>query len=255
MCPTGQSGNSTATEVHSCGRKKRALLQKLSKIRSLAEIMPDSQNSSVSPRKAAQQLRSQKKVETILETTLTLLKEGPADRVTTNAIAARANISIGSLYQFFPNKEAIFYELFKRWLAQTLNALDEAGQALQDGLSKEDCIDAILVALAGHPEINSRGHWQLRRAMGSSRELAELEAQHLQQILERIVGLHAKISGHPPAALGQELALLQNQITIACLQVLAMTDDSPNRTRILGWCKRMLMLAFDFPELDGKKRS
>ncbi|WP_239343956.1 TetR/AcrR family transcriptional regulator [Ruegeria sp. Ofav3-42] len=214
--------------------------------------MPDTPVPSVTPRKAAQQLRSQKKVQTILDTTLTMLTEGPADQITTNAIAARAKISIGSLYQFFPNKEAIFYELFKRWLFQTLNALDEAGQALEDGLSKEECIDAILEALAGHPEINSRGHWQLRRAMGSSRELAELEAQHLQQILQRIIGLHAKISSQPPAELGQELALLQNQVTIACLQVLAMTDESANRARILGWCKKMLLLAFDFPELDRK---
>lgn len=217
--------------------------------------MPETSKSSVSPRKAAQQLRSRKKVETILDTTLTMLSEGPADRVTTNAIATRANVSIGSLYQFFPNKEAIFYELFKRWLAQTLAALDEAGQALKDGLSKEECIDAILEALAGYPEINSRGHWQLRRAMGSSRQLAELEAEHLQQILQRIVRLHSKFSGQPPAELGQELALLQNQVTIACLQVLAMTDDSPNRARILGWCKKMLILAFDFPELDSKVSS
>lgn len=212
--------------------------------------MSDSSTASVSPRKAAQQLRSRKKVETILQTTLTLLTEGPADRVTTNAIATRAGVSIGSLYQFFPNKEAIFYELFKRWLDQTLTALDEAERAFETGLSKEDCIDAILDALAGHPEINSRGHWQLRRAMGSSRRLAELEAQHLQQILQRITRLHTKIGGTPPPDLGQGLAMLQNQITIACLQVLALTDESPHRGRVFGWCKKLMLLAFDFSALD-----
>ena len=213
--------------------------------------MPDIKTNTFRPRKAAQQLRSQIKVEKILDTTLTMLSEGPADRLTTNAIASRAEVSIGSLYQFFPNKEAIFYELFKRWLDQTLQALDGATQALEDGQSREECIELILGALAGHPEINSRGHWQLRRAMGSSRELAELETQHLQQILERITGLHAKISGKAPSEFGPELALLQNQITIACLQVLAVTDDSLNRPRILKWCKKLLILAFDFSELDG----
>ncbi len=216
-----------------------------------AENMPDSKSSSIAPRKSAQQSRSRRKVETILDTTLTLLTEGPADRLTTNAIATRANVSIGSLYQFFPNKEAIFYELFQRWLAQTLNALDEVDRAYQTGDSKEDCVDAILRALAGQPGINSRGHWQLRRAMGSSRQLAELEEQHLQQILQRIIRLHARFGGRPPAEAEQELALLQNQITIACLQVLALTDTSPQRDRILQWCKRLLMLAFDFAELDS----
>ncbi|MCV6613118.1 MAG: TetR/AcrR family transcriptional regulator [Amphritea sp.] len=43
----------------------------------------------------------------MLDTTLSLLSAGTADKITTNAIAKAAGISIGSLYQFFPNKEAI----------------------------------------------------------------------------------------------------------------------------------------------------
>ena len=218
--------------------------------------MPSNKPSSVSPRKEAKQSRSRKTVEAILDATLALMIENPADRVTTNAIAARANVSIGSLYQFFPNKEAIFYELFQRWLTQTLNALDGAEQGFEAegaaaGNPREKCVDAILEALAGQPDINSPGHWQLRRAMGSSRQLAELEAQHLQQILQRIVRLHEKVGGRPPAALKHDLALLQNQITIACLQVLAVTDDSAHRDRVLAWCKKLLMLAFDFDALEG----
>lgn len=205
----------------------------------------------VFPRKEAKQRRSKDKVEHILETTLKMMSEGPADKVTTNAIAKRAGVSIGSLYQFFPNKDAIFYELFKRWLQQTLAAIDRVDDLLEQGASKESFIDALLDALAGNTEINSKGHWQLRRAMGSSSELAELDAKHLQQILQRLVALHAKLGKRPPPGLEGGLALLQSQVFIACLQVLAQTNASPDRDRILGWCKRVLMIAFDYDALES----
>lgn len=211
--------------------------------------MEKANTATVSPRKEAKQRRSKVKVEHILDTTLKMMSEAPTDKVTTNAIAKRAGISIGSLYQFFPNKEAIFYELFQRWLAQTLNALDSVDKYVEPHEPREKFIDALLEALAGNSDINSKGHWQLRRAMGSSRELAELEAKHLQEILHRIVSLHAKFGQRPPPELEAEFALLQNQISIACLQVLALTDKSPNRERVLGWCKAILLLAFDYENL------
>ena len=113
----------------------------------------------------------------------------------------------------------------------------------------ERVIDALLEALAGNPGISSKGHWQLRRAMGSSRELAELDEKHLREVLHRMVSLQTRFGQRPPSELEGELALLQKQISIACLHVLSLTDESPNRQRILGWCKGILMLAFDYENL------
>src|SRR5262249_60315502 len=59
------------------------------------------------PRKSASQERSRLTVDAILEaTTRVLIKEG-YDRASTNKIAAVAGVSIGSLYQYFPSKEAL----------------------------------------------------------------------------------------------------------------------------------------------------
>lgn len=60
------------------------------------------------------QERSRYKVELIFEATLRLLEKGGLDALTTNAIAASAGVSIGTLYQFFPNKEAIVQALADR---------------------------------------------------------------------------------------------------------------------------------------------
>ena len=58
-------------------------------------------------RQARRQKRGVLRVEEILSAAAALFAELGYDSVTTNMIAARANISPGSLYQFFPNKEAI----------------------------------------------------------------------------------------------------------------------------------------------------
>jgi AcrR family transcriptional regulator len=75
--------------------------------RGLWSLMSKPNETSVAPRRVAQQKRSALKIKKILDTTLSLLSAGTADKITTNAIAKAAGISIGSLYQFFPNKEAI----------------------------------------------------------------------------------------------------------------------------------------------------
>ncbi|MGH2411398.1 MAG: TetR/AcrR family transcriptional regulator, partial [Chloroflexota bacterium] len=67
-------------------------------------------------RRAPRQARSQQKIEAILDAAEAVLSQEGHGGFTTNAIAARAQISIGSLYQFFPNKEAVVAALCGRLL-------------------------------------------------------------------------------------------------------------------------------------------
>jgi AcrR family transcriptional regulator len=75
------------------------------------------------PRKAARQDRSQATVDAILEAAVRLFAEGGLDAVTTNQIAELAGVSIGSLYQYFPSKQAILGELIDRHSEHTIAAL------------------------------------------------------------------------------------------------------------------------------------
>jgi len=61
------------------------------------------------------QARSRERVEKILDAAVQLLIEEGYDAVKTNAIARRADVSIGSVYQFFPNRFAIFGALAERY--------------------------------------------------------------------------------------------------------------------------------------------
>jgi AcrR family transcriptional regulator len=66
------------------------------------------------PRKRPRQDRAKATVDSILEATARVLVKQGFDGLTTNAVAAAAGVSIGSLYQYFPNKEALVSALLER---------------------------------------------------------------------------------------------------------------------------------------------
>jgi AcrR family transcriptional regulator len=67
--------------------------------------------SQIGPRKQPQQSRSQNLVDSILQAAIRVLTREGARRFTTIRVAEQAGISVGSLYQYFPNKEAILFRL------------------------------------------------------------------------------------------------------------------------------------------------
>jgi len=68
-------------------------------------------NPRISSRKQPKQARSTELVSAILEAAVQVLAEGGAQRFTTARVAERAGVSVGSLYQYFPNKAAILFRL------------------------------------------------------------------------------------------------------------------------------------------------
>jgi len=66
------------------------------------------------PRKRPRQQRSKDTVDAILDATTRVLKQVGFDGLTTNAVAEKAGVSIGSVYQYFPNKEAMVSALIER---------------------------------------------------------------------------------------------------------------------------------------------
>ncbi|TDE36814.1 TetR/AcrR family transcriptional regulator [Actinomadura sp. 6K520] len=103
-----------------------------------------SRSPGLSPRRIPRQDRSRQTVERILEAATRVLSERGYDGASTNRIAKAAGISNGSLYQYFPNKDAIVIAVLDRFadrLADRLGAeieatmrlpWQEAGRALLD---------------------------------------------------------------------------------------------------------------------------
>ncbi|MDE1912151.1 MAG: TetR family transcriptional regulator [Pseudomonas sp.] len=73
--------------------------------------MTDRQTSQISSRKEPKQARSTELVSAILEAAIQVLAKEGASRFTTARVAEKAGVSVGSVYQYFPNKAAILFRL------------------------------------------------------------------------------------------------------------------------------------------------
>jgi len=78
------------------------------------------------PRKSASQERSRRTVNAILEATARVLMKEGYDRASTNKIAVVAGVSIGSLYQYFPSKEALVAAVSERHSNEVLQLMRSA---------------------------------------------------------------------------------------------------------------------------------
>src|SRR5689334_20025487 len=76
------------------------------------------------PRKAPHQERSRATVDAILAATARILVKDGYDRASTNKIAAAAGVSVGSLYQYFPSKEALVAALIEKHSAEMLEIFE-----------------------------------------------------------------------------------------------------------------------------------
>jgi AcrR family transcriptional regulator len=73
--------------------------------------MTTTRTTPVSSRKDPKQARAQQLVEAVLDAAVQVLTKEGAQRFTTARVAERAGVSVGSLYQYFPNKAAILFRL------------------------------------------------------------------------------------------------------------------------------------------------
>jgi AcrR family transcriptional regulator len=77
-------------------------------------------------RKTPVQARSTFTVEAIFEAAVQVLLELGSERLTTTRVAARAGVSVGTLYQYYPNKQALLFAILKRHLEQLQDEIEEA---------------------------------------------------------------------------------------------------------------------------------
>jgi AcrR family transcriptional regulator len=102
------------------------------------------------------QLRSRQTVEAILDAVVRILKREGIEGVTTNRVAEVAGVSIGSVYQYFPDKRAIFAALHDRH-AGAIGQIVEATLVAHAASPFEEVVGALVEALveahASDPEL------------------------------------------------------------------------------------------------------
>ncbi len=111
--------------------------------------MPTPTQTVLKPRKLPVQARSTASVDAILEATLQVLLQVGKERLTTTRVAERAGVSVGTLYQYFPNKSALLQGALKRHMDEVMGEVErvcreQRGQPLKQMVT--ELVSAFLTA-------------------------------------------------------------------------------------------------------------
>ncbi len=107
--------------------------------------MPHPSQAALEPRKSPVQARSAASVEAILEATVQVLLAVGKERLTTTRVAARAGVSVGTLYQYYPNKVSLLQSVLRRHVAGVAEAIERVCRE-QQGNPLAQMADALITA-------------------------------------------------------------------------------------------------------------
>jgi AcrR family transcriptional regulator len=197
--------------------------------------------SAVEPRRRPQQERSQEMVERILGSAQRLMKEAGFKGLTTIAIAEQAGLSVGSLYQYFPNKEAIILDLARRWLALFRGVLEAQNQ--RPAPTRWDAFRHDLHGLVDALARTYRDHLDLvptLEAMRSNPELRRINQEHDAAIIDGHAAWLLLINPGLDRATARRLGLVMLETGHACFSA-AMTGDVAMRDPMLQDLETMFL--------------
>ncbi|KFB10611.1 TetR/AcrR family transcriptional regulator [Nitratireductor basaltis] len=105
--------------------------------------MPTQPPVALKPRKTPSQSRSRVTVDAIFEATIQVLLSQGMGELTTTVVAERAGVSVGTMYQYFPNKQALVYALNERFLTMLAERV-EATCAQMQGRPIAEAAEALI---------------------------------------------------------------------------------------------------------------
>jgi AcrR family transcriptional regulator len=127
------------------------------------------------PRKNASQDRSRATVDTLIEATARILVKEGFDKASTNRIADKAGVSVGSLYQYFPGKEALVAAVMERH-SQELIQVARGVLAAVVKLPMEQAIRKLVTTALEAHRIDPKLHRVLTEQIPRTGKLEHIEA-------------------------------------------------------------------------------
>jgi AcrR family transcriptional regulator len=197
-----------------------------------------SKRDQLSPRRKPSQERSRDRVERILDATAALLAEMPVDKITTAAIAEKASVPIGSVYQYFPNKLAVLAQLARRVMEEvdlkTASLIAEDFGVLPWDQAIDRAIDATMQGYAEQP-----GYIQLLLSLRPTPEFGEITNESNERVAA-LLAMHPALQSVIPA--NRILLVTRAAIrAVNSLQDWALAEEDPEMAdEIIGEMKTLL---------------
>ena len=166
--------------------------------------MARNEQTAFEPRKTPVQARAVVTVEAISEATIQVLLSHGADLLTTTRVAKRAGVSVGTLYQYYPNKQSLLFALLESHLDKVSAAVEAAcerarGKPLAEMV--KDVVEAFVDAKMARTDI-STSLYRIAGDVGGP-ALVRRTSQRSQKALE------AMLRTAPDAMLRQEKFTIQ----------------------------------------------
>lgn len=182
------------------------------------------------------QRRSRQRVQLILEATREVLRTDGVQSLSTNAIAARAQIPVSSIYQYFPNKEAIVTALYEDYLQAIRATYEELDTEQNLSLHWKDFISLTLARL-GAAETGDKIERQLALALQLYPELLEIDRRHEDWITDRLVDSLKKLGAKWPRKRLKRMVTFLYQVNSA-IWYYRMRNDN-HQDEIFQWHRAM----------------
>jgi AcrR family transcriptional regulator len=125
---------------------------------------------SLKPRKQPVQARSESTVAALFEASIQVLLAVGYRKFTTTRVAERAGVSVGTLYQYFPNRQALITSVIERYLADLTAAIELHCRELRGRTLDEivkGFVDAAIAAKSAHIEVSRALHEPLADVGGA----------------------------------------------------------------------------------------
>lgn len=184
--------------------------------------MGNASRPALTPRKTPRQGRAIATVEAIFEATTQLLLADDLSRLNTARVARRAGVSVGTLYQYFPNKQSLLFAVLERHLAMLAGAIEKAcaeNSCATKEMIAETIVKAYLEAKMAQAEISPALY---RIAMElDARELIEVAGQRSARAIEAMLSAAGDGRFADPSLVAQTLtAALYGTVPAFCHRVL-----------------------------------
>ena len=163
------------------------------------------------PRKRPTQRRSREMVDRILEAAARIFAEQGYHGTTTNHVAEAAEVSVGSLYQYFPNKDALLVGLAERHVADAIEGLSAVAAQLRVAAPDVEatCRAFVTAAVAvNQPDELHRILWTAPRTAALEETLHALD-----RLLVEEVSWHLRRFGHPAEVAPQRAVVLVTAVS------------------------------------------
>lgn len=191
-------------------------------------------------RRKPRQARSQERVNRILDVAEALFASQGYTATTTNAIAAQAQVPIGSLYQFFPDKTAILQALALRYAEKLHQQLAVIDAAQPDTLSLSDYVDQLIDTtdrfFTDHPSYRAI----FMEVQGTVRELAEIDEATDAKLIQDLAQAFAKRDASLAPVDYEAIAFVLVK-SIGTLLWLSLSQETTFRQRLVEETKRLTL--------------